>query len=139
MIHNAGGRAGRRFVTAGTLMLSLVSVSVRTEDPDPRTLKWMQSVLDAWQVNARRDVHTALQSPPWIYVYDASTAWHLNPDTTRLPSHTSTKATLRYANRRYTLARVANDRKLWVPDRDSLPLTPRSVTMVHSNGQKTFT
>src|SRR5262245_8849819 len=139
MKHNAGGRAGRRFLTAGTLMLSLGSISVRTEEPDPRTLKWMQSVLDAWQLTARRDLRIPLQSPPWIIFYDDSTAWHLNPDTTRLPSHTSTKATLRYANRRYTLARVVNDGKLWVPDRDSLPLAPRSVTMVHSNGQKTFT
>jgi hypothetical protein len=134
----AGGRAGR-LVTAGTLMLSLAGISVRADDPDPRTLAWMQSVLDAWQTTARRDLHVPLQSPPWIIFYDDSTAWHLNPDTTHLPSHTTSKATLRYANRRYPLARIVNDGRLWVPDRESLPLTPRSATMVHSNGQTPYT
>jgi hypothetical protein len=139
MKRNAGGRAGQRLVTAGTLMLSLVGIGVRTDDPDRRTLAWMQSVLDAWQTTTRRDLHVPPQSPPWIIFYDDSSAWHLNPDTAGLPSHTKSKATLRYANRRYTLTRVANDGKLWVPGRDPLPLKPRSVTMVDSNGQKPFT
>jgi len=134
-----GGRVGQRFVTAGALLLSLVGSSVRADDPDPKALAWMQSVLDAWQTTALRDLRVPLQSPPWIIFYDDSTAWHLNPDTAGLPKHTSSKATLRYAKRRYTLVRVVNDGKLWVPDREPLPLVPRSVTMVNSKGQKPFT
>jgi hypothetical protein len=135
----------RRLRGAAALMLSFFIIGARgprlarVDDPDPRTLAWMQSVLDAWQTTTRRDLRVPPQSPPWIIFYDDSTAWHLNPDSARLPSHTTGKASLRFANSRYTLARVANDGKLWVPGRDALPLAPRSVTMVHSNGQKPFT
>lgn len=139
-------RAIHRVAGACGIVLSVLLVSARSarpvaagEDPDPRTLAWMQSVLDAWQSTARRDLRVPLQSPPWIIFYDDSVAWHLNPDGARLPGHTTGEATLRYANSRFTLARVANDGKLWVPDRDALPLAPRSVSMVYANGQKPFT
>jgi hypothetical protein len=97
----------------------------------------MQTVLNAWATACQRHLRTRLEPPPWTIFYDGRNAWHLNPETARLPAHAPAPTTLTFAGKRLPpLLRVVNDKNLWVPDREALPLKIVAVAMPFAKDQK---
>ena len=130
--------------TAGQILVALLlaadarASAVRASEPDTAALRWMQSVLDGWDVTARRNLRLTTPPIPWIVFYDETGAWHLNAESGRVPAATMTKSTLRFGTRRYPLSFAAHSGKFWVPDGDSLPAVPRAGTLLYSKNTKAF-
>jgi hypothetical protein len=130
--------------TLGRVVLGLLfaanahASAVRVSEPDTAALRWMQAVLDGWDVTARRNLRITTPALPWIVFYDEAGAWHLNAESGRLSAAAATKSTLRFGTRRYPLAFMAHSGKFWVPDGDSLPAVPRASTLLYSKNTKAF-
>jgi hypothetical protein len=104
---------------------------------DPATITWMQTLFNAWETTCRRHLRTSLDPLPWSIFYDQRHAWHLNPDKARLPVPVPVPTSLTFAGKRQPpLLRVTHDKKVWVPDRDGVPVKPLAVTMPYANEQK---
>jgi hypothetical protein len=66
---------------------------------DQQTLVWMQAVLNNWEAVCRRDLRIPAQPLPWIVFYDEDLAWHLHPETRRLPQFEWSIKTARFGCR----------------------------------------
>ena len=100
-------------------------------------LAWMQTALDRWDAACRNYLNIAPPPLPWIIFFDDRYAWHLNPDPSLLAKHKPLRASVKFNGRTYRLTQVEHPGgRLWVPDRDPLPLKPGGAAMPYGDGDR---
>jgi hypothetical protein len=120
-------------------MACLVGFCVGARGQHPQTVEWLQGILNDWEQTCRQDLRISPEPLPWMILFDATRAWHLNADLKLLPKpQRATPYPVRFAGKSYRIYEVTHSGKLWVPDRPPIDLVPIAVAMPYSKGKKAY-
>lgn len=123
------------------LVCAMLAFGVRADEikPDAEDVRWMQTVLDRWEITCRRHLRLPVEPLAWIIFYDEHYAWHVSAEKEMLPAHETATVTLNFAGKAYELLRVSHKEGLWVPGRDeALPIKVDLSAMPYADDQKAF-
>lgn len=110
----------------------------QNHSPIPDTA-WIQTILHTWKDVSRSELGIKQTALPWMIFYDSTSAWHVNADERRLPTFEKTSYFVTFDDRKYPLIRIDFTKRLWVPDREAIPVASfLTTTIPYADNKKTF-
>jgi len=130
---------GMSRVVRAAVSLAVCVIPAGAAEIDKPTVAWIETALNRWETACRRYLNLPSHPLPWVILFDERAAWHVNPEKAWLPPHRQLKSSVKFVGRKYPLIQVEHrDGRLWVPDRDPLPVKSGGAAMPYDNDRNVF-
>lgn len=136
----AGWASGAAAVLVSLLLLAppIGQASVAADAPrcdlSESGRRWIQGALDGWERVSIEVLELDSVPRPWMVFFDRSCAWHLWPDTSRLPGAEPSGADLSLAGSPVPNRVRPHADALWLPNGSSIPVREMAAAFPYASG-----